>query len=458
MDTWQDKRVLIIGAARQGIALARYLDSQGAQVILNDERDSEVLTYAREQLNGLPIKLVFGSHPLSLLNQIDLVCPSGGVPLTIPIITEAKKRTIPLSNDSQIFLDNAPCKVIGISGSAGKTTTTSLVGRMAQNTDSSVWVGGNIGNPLISDIENIKEDDLVVMELSSFQLELMTRAPQVAALLNITPNHLDRHGSMEAYSAAKERIINFQQAGDIAILGRDDPGTWALMQCTRGDSITFGITRPGQGQIGTYLRGDWIAIWDGKSSKDLISRMLISLRGDHNLLNVLAASAIGYAVGISPESMQKGIKDFDGVAHRLEYVRSWGGATWYNDSVATSPERAMAAIRSFTEPIVLLAGGRDKNLPWDEFATLVLSRVDHIIIFGEAAEKVQRAIDAAQSGKQRCTVHHCTDLHGAVLSAAKLVEYGDVVLFSPGGTSFDQFKDFAERGEWYRKWVNQLKS
>ncbi len=458
MRNWQDYRVLILGAARQGIALARYLDSQGAQVILNDERSAETLISVREELTDLPIKLVFGSHPVNLLDHIDLICPSGGVPLTIPIIVEAKKRAIPLSNDSQVFLDAVPCKVIGITGSAGKTTTTTLVGCIAQNAGSQVWVGGNIGNPLIADIEKMEADDLVVMELSSFQLELMTRSPQIAALLNITPNHLDRHGSMENYSAAKARILDFQQIDDIVVLGRDDPGSWAFEQYARGNRITFGVTCPPHGQIGTCLRGDWIALWDGKTSQDLFPRSLISLRGEHNLLNVLAACAIAFAAGIPSEAMRNGIDGFESVAHRLEFVRSWGGADWYNDSVATAPERAMAAIRSFKEPLVLLAGGRDKDLPWEAFATLVTKRVDHIIIFGEAADKVQHAVDTARSGKNYCSVHRCLDLQTAVVVAAQIVEPGDVVLFSPGGTSFDQFDNFADRGEWYRKWVNQLKS
>jgi len=450
--------VLILGAARQGIALARYFAAQGAQIVLNDLRSAETLASVLDSLADLPIEWVLGSHPLNLLDQIDLVCPSGGVPLTLPIIVEAQKQAIPLSNDSQIFLDAAPCKVIGITGSAGKTTTTSLVGGMAQSADQQVWVGGNIGNPLIADIDSIAAGDLAVMELSSFQLELMTRSPQIAALLNITPNHLDRHGTMDAYTAAKAQILKFQHPSDVAVLGRDDPGAWAFAQSVQGDCITFGVEPPHLGQVGTFLHGEWIAFWDGIASHDLVPLASISLRGEHNLLNVLAASAIAYAARIPPDAMQAGVEGFVGIEHRLEFVRSWGGAEWYNDSVATAPERAMAAIRSFDEPLVLLSGGRDKDLPWEAFAALVSKRVDHLVVFGESAEKVHQAVDTAQTGERPYSVQRCPDLQTAVAAAAQVIEPGCVVLLSPGGTSFDQFQDFAERGEWYRKWVNQLKS
>ncbi len=232
MSDWSGKRVVIIGAARQGIALARYLAQHGARVILNDRRSETELQAARAALADLEsqIRWVCGDHPLDLLESADLLCVSGGVPLTLPLVVEARQRGIPLSNDSQIFLEAAACRVIGITGSAGKTTTTTLVGRIAQAALAAgrlfgkVWVGGNIGVPLIGVLGEMSAQDLAVMELSSFQLELMTRSLQVAAVLNITPNHLDRHGSMAAYTAAKARILAYQSSVDSAVLGRDDPG------------------------------------------------------------------------------------------------------------------------------------------------------------------------------------------------------------------------------------------
>ncbi|MBC8506002.1 MAG: UDP-N-acetylmuramoyl-L-alanine--D-glutamate ligase [Anaerolineales bacterium] len=460
---WKDQRILIIGAARQGTALARYLIAHGAHVILNDHRNPDDLAVIRQSLKDLPIEWVLGSHPLELLDHVDLVCVSGGIPLNLPIIVEAQNRDMPLSNDSQIFLDAVPCKVIGITGSAGKTTTTSLVGRITEesvnvqpSSINRIWVGGNIGNPLITNVDEIVQDDLVVMELSSFQLDLMTCSPDVAAVLNVTPNHLDRHGTMEAYTAAKKRILDFQNPGDTAILGHDDLGSLGFADFVRGDLYTFGMARPPKGRFGTFLQDGWITLWDRDSSQKLLPIESIQLRGAHNLLNVLAACAIASAVEIPAGVIQAGVEKFKGVAHRLEYVRSWGGADWYNDSMATAPERAIAAINAFDEPIVLLVGGRDKNLPWAELAAVAGQRVDHLVIFGEASDVISHAMNEANHVERPYTTAICQGLCEAVKVAAEVVDPGDVVLLAPGGTSFDEFIDFSERGEYFRKWVNEL--
>jgi UDP-N-acetylmuramoylalanine--D-glutamate ligase len=445
---WSGQRVLILGAARQGLALAQYLVRHGASVTLNDRQPAEKFGEAIATMKEA--RWVLGSHPTELLDQADLVCVSGGVPLTNPIVAGALARGIPLSNDSQIFLEAAPCKVIGITGSAGKTTTTTLVGRMAKAAlTSSVFVGGNIGSPLIALVDEMTPDDLAIIELSSFQLEIMDRSPQIVAVLNVTPNHLDRHGTMQAYLDAKRRILTFQDSDDVAVLGRDDPGSWGLASQVRGELVTFGIDKP-RGGAGAYMKEGALYYWDGVQDTWLLDRASIALRGEHNLQNVLAACAIIAAADLPFEAMQSGVADFTGVAHRLEFVRTWKGAHWYNDSIATAPERAIAAIRSFDEPLVLLAGGRDKDLPWGEFATLVRNRVDHLIVFGEAADK----IIAAMGANYPCV--RCTNLRQAVEAAAQVVEPGDVVLLAPGGTSFDEFKDFEERGECFRKLVMSL--
>jgi UDP-N-acetylmuramoylalanine--D-glutamate ligase len=378
MTDWVGKRVVIIGAARQGLALARYLAERGAAVVLNDQRPADELAAERATLAGLEgqVYWVCGGHPLELLDGAHLVCPSGGVPLSLPLVVEAQRRGIPLSNDSQIFLEACPCRTIGITGSAGKTTTTSLVGRMAAMSLTSpfskrgrVWVGGNIGTPLIAVLDQIGPEDLVVMELSSFQLEIMSRSVNVAAVLNITPNHLDRHGTMAAYTAAKANILRFQRPADAAVLGRDDPGAWGLAVQAAGRVYSFGLQQPPVGQVGTFLDVSGqptLALWDGQSATALLPQASIHLRGAHNLQNVLAACAISAAAGLPPRAMWSAVESFYGVPHRLELVRTWGGAAWYNDSIATAPERAMADILSFDEPIVLLAGGRDKDLPWGE--------------------------------------------------------------------------------------------
>lgn len=465
MKQWHGLKVIVIGAARQGLALARYLTSHGARVVLNDQRPAADLALAQEMLAGVPdIEWVCGGHPLSILDGADLVCPSGGVPLTLPLLQEAARRGIPLSNDSQIFLEAAPCKVIGITGSAGKTTTTTLVGRMGQASLDllqeppyrKVWVGGNIGSPLILVVDEMGADDLAIMELSSFQLEIMSLSPQVAAVLNVTPNHLDRHGTMEAYRAAKARIVENQQQQDVVVLGRDDPGAWSLRDRAPGRVYSFGLTPLPQDQPGAYFSEQAIYLHlPGNEAVRLIEQDRVALRGEHNLVNVMAASAIAAAAGLPVEAVQAGVTGFRGVPHRLEFVRTWGGADWYNDSIATAPERSMAAIRSFTEPLILLAGGRDKNLPWGDFADLVRSRVDHLILFGEAIDIILNAMQPDTGTAP--TVTRCTGLKQAVLAAASLVQPGDVVLLSPGGTSFDEFTDFEERGECFAKWVRELR-
>ncbi|HEX9019393.1 MAG TPA: UDP-N-acetylmuramoyl-L-alanine--D-glutamate ligase [Anaerolineaceae bacterium] len=456
---WAGQKVLIIGAARQGLSLARYLAARGAQVTLNDQHDPAQLGDAVERLADLPITWALGSHPLELLDHTDVVCVSGGVPLSLPLIVEARRRGLPLTNDSQIMMDAIQAPVIGITGSAGKTTTTTLVGRMADDfatqTGRKAWVGGNIGLPLVEFVDQIRPDDLVVVEFSSFQLELMTTAPHLGAVLNITPNHLDRHGTLEAYTAAKARILQFQSAEDIAVLNREDPGAWNLVDQVRGSLVTFGLRKPESG-AGTFFQDEQIYFGDGQRMEALMSRERIRLRGEHNLLNVLAASAIACAAGFPADSIRAGVSGFNGVPHRLEYISTCRGADWYNDSIATAPERTIADILVFDEPLVLLLGGRDKNLPWEKLADLVRQRVDHVIVFGEASEKILQALGPLQAGQRLQTIHRQPGLHSAVQDAADLVEPGDVVLFAPGGTSFDEFKDFEERGERFREWVKAL--
>jgi UDP-N-acetylmuramoylalanine--D-glutamate ligase len=482
MIPWSGKRVVVVGAARQGTAIARYLARQGAEVVVNDRLPAEKLGTAQLALADETIEWVLGGHPLGLLDRADIVCVSGGIPTTNPLLVEARRRRVPLTNDAQIFLEAAPCPVIGITGSAGKTTTTTLVGRMAIasqtiearndpdepqlphrrmfNPPRKVWVGGNIGNPLISTIDKMQPGDLAVMELSSFQLELMTVSPYSAAVLNITPNHLDRHGTMEAYQAAKARILNFQTSQDVAVLNRDDPGSWRLADRAKGNILSFGINTPlpaGQDGVCFGLDGHSIQFHGSDLVEDefLLDQADIALRGNHNLANVLGACAIAKAAGLPSEAVIAGVSGFNGVPHRLEFVRHWGGADWYNDSIATAPERAMAAIRSFSEPLIVLVGGRDKDLPWNEFADLAHRRVEHLILFGEAGEKISDAILQSPVRSQIGLVR-CTTLLEAVQTAARLVSPGDVVLLAPGGTSFDEFRDFEDRGEAYKKWVMAL--
>jgi len=461
MNDWSGKRVLMIGAARQGQALARHLARCGANVTLNDQKSADELTSTIAALSDSGVQFVFGSHSLDLLDTADLVCVSGGVPLTLSIVQEARRRNIPITNDTQLFMEDVPCPVIGITGSAGKTTTTSLVGRMAQIAvekklvpHGKAWVGGNIGTPLIDQIDQIHSGDLVILELSSFQLELMTTSPHLAAVLNVTPNHLDRHAGMADYTAAKQRILDFQNDKDVAILNREDSGSFELKAAVKGRLVTFGLQK--SDLPGMFLNGEMISVCEDATIRPLFSKKLVELRGEHNLINVIAAAAIAWSAGIPVEAMSAALVGFTGVPHRLEYVRTYKGARWYNDSIATAPERTIAALRSFDEPLVLLLGGRDKNLPWEDLVHLVTERVDHLVIFGEATPKISAALSAAPVTGLPETTTICAGLEEAVKAAADVSGNGDVVLLAPGGTSFDEFRDFEERGDRFKQWVNKL--
>jgi len=453
---WNSKRVVILGAARQGTALARYLTGQGARVVLSDSQPAEKLKDALESLRDLKIEYALGGHPNSLLDNADVVCLSGGVPIDLPILLEATRRNISISNDSQIFFEIVPCKTIGITGSAGKTTTTTLTALIAERAISHqpsairhVWLGGNIGNPLIAEVDRMGKDDLAVVELSSFQLEQMTISPNISAVLNLTPNHLDRHGTMEAYIAAKSHIVAYQKKNDVAVLGWDDENARNLEKVVRGKLWWFSHTHAEN--FGTHTRDGKIFLRDGEREQVVCDVSEIRLRGAHNVLNVLAACALTGAAGIKPEAMREAIQNFNGVAHRLEFVREVRGAKWYNDSIATAPERVIAEVHSFDEPLIVLLGGRDKKLPWGDLLRLLRDRNAKVFVFGEAGKLI--ANYAAQENLQ---VTLCSKMADAIAEAARITQSGDVVLLSPGCTSFDEFKDFEERGKVFREIVNQL--
>ena len=456
---WQNRNVLIIGAARQGLASARYLTQCGANVIINDQRSEQKLQNEIINLQGLNVKWITGSHPINILENIDTVCISGGVPLQLPLIVEAKKRNILLTNDSEIFMQAINCPVVGITGSSGKTTTTALVGEIAKSTESKtnkVLVGGNIGKPLIEQIDTIQPEDLVILELSSFQLELMSTSPNIATITNITPNHLDRHETIEAYTNAKARILEFQKNTDIAILNRDDQGAWNLRNKIIGKLFSFGKSKANLPGNGAYIEDETIVILNDGQTYPVCLTKDTPMLGEHNLLNIMAACSIAFAVNISIDKMQNAIKAFKGVPHRLEFVKEINKVRWYNDSIATAPERTIAAIKSFNEPIVLLLGGKDKNLPWDRLSEIIHEKVDHVVIFGSAKDLIETAVGPVEINKRPFSVNICKNLEDAIHNAHKIAEAGDIVLLSPGATSYDEFTDFEERGECFRTWVNEL--
>jgi UDP-N-acetylmuramoylalanine--D-glutamate ligase len=466
MKPLKDAQIVILGAARQGLALTRYLLAQGARVTLSDSASAD--TVALGELAGAPgLTTAFGGHPNALLDGCDLLCLSGGVPIDLPIVLEAKRRGIALSNDAQIFAERCPAPIIGITGSAGKTTTTTLVGEMLRGdgggqrtTDDrrpttvgaqrpsavrrppSVFVGGNIGNPLIADLGEIAANDFVVMELSSFQLELMTVSPHIACVTNITPNHLDRHGTMDAYIAAKRHILEFQKPADAQVLSADDAVASTLN--THARTVWFSTKHEPQGEGAWLDDGGTLRLRLREIEGAICHRRELLLMGEHNIANVLAACAISGLAGASIESMRAVATTFKGVSHRLQLVGEINGARYYDDSIATAPERLMAALRCFDAPIVLLCGGRDKHLPWDEAVDLMGARCKHVVLFGELGPMVAEVMDARAPRTPHSVVPALAD---AVARAAVVAGQGDVVLLSPGGTSYDAFKDFAERGD-----------
>jgi UDP-N-acetylmuramoylalanine--D-glutamate ligase len=476
-------RVVVVGLAREGTALARFLAERGVRVTVTDVKPAGAFADAVEALSGLAVTFALGGHPMELLDEADLVFVSPGVPLEIPFLAEARRRRLPLSSETRLFTRLCPAPIVGITGSSGKTTTTALVGEMLEAAGRQTWVGGNIGQPLIGHVDEITADDVVVMELSSFQLEFFgpwegnwgtgnlvdwERAlfdpggwsPPIAAVLNITPNHLDRHPSMEAYIAAKAHVLNHQRPGDVVVLNLDNEVTRTLGEGrapSRQQILWFSVE--GEVREGAFLRGDELVLRLSEGEAVVCRRDQVRLLGQHNLANVLAACILAAAAGAPIQALRRVATTFAGVEHRLELVGERKGVRWYNDSIATTPERTVAALRAFDTPMVLLAGGRDKHLPWNEMATLTWQKVHDLILFGEAADLIEKQMQEASGGKEAggaTRIHRAGTLDRAVELAAHLARPGDVVLLSPGGTSFDAYRDFAARGRHFRKLVQEL--
>ncbi|MCB9419433.1 MAG: UDP-N-acetylmuramoyl-L-alanine--D-glutamate ligase [Ardenticatenaceae bacterium] len=447
MDAFYGKRLVIMGLARQGRVLARFAAEAGARVTVTDMRPAEKLADVMAELADLGIEYVLGEHPMSLLDKTDVLAISGGVPVDAPLVAAARERGIQITNDSQEFVRRTPTAVIGITGSAGKSTTTALTGVMGQMARRRTWVGGNIGRPLLADLHKMGPDDVVVQELSSFQLEIWTQSPPVAAVLNITPNHLDRHKTMAAYANAKANILRYQSAEGTAVLAADDPGAMMLKSLVKGRLRTFSLEQ--EVADGAFVGDGQIWLRNGKDVP-VCGLDEIKLRGEHNVRNVLAAVTLADSVGLPVEAMRKAISTFTGVEHRLELVRVLNGVQYINDSIATAPERALAAINAFDEPLILLAGGKDKDMVWNAWAERVRQRVKHVILFGDMAAMMESRL-AGMAGLTRVET-----MAEAVQVAMDTAVSGDVVLLSPGGTSFDAFTDFAERGEKFRELVKEL--
>jgi UDP-N-acetylmuramoylalanine--D-glutamate ligase len=444
-----NQRAIVLGLGREGRDLVRFLTTHGAQVLATDSRSETTLEDALASLDGLPVMYRLGGHELSDLDHADVVFASPGVSPQISFLQEARRRGVRVSSATELFFQLCPGSIIGITGSSGKSTTTALTGAILNAAGRNPLIGGNIGIPLLKDLEVLSASSWIVMELSSFQLEFMTASPSIATITNLTPNHLDRHITMEAYGDAKARILASQDADDWAILNQDDQGSRRFVP--RGRSLSFSLEKP---TLGAYLQGSQIMIDRGDRAEAICSRDEIGLRGTHNVANVLAASATASAAGVDVAHIREAVMRFVALPHRIEPVATVEGVTYYNDSIATSPERSIAALQSFNEPVILLAGGKDKNLPMDDWAALIRQRTRQLIVFGDAQELIASA--ALRAGVPVNQIIRTVTMDEAITAASAIARAGEVVLLSPGCTSYDAFFDFEERGERFRQRVHEL--
>jgi len=456
---FRGKKVTVVGLGIEGVDLVRYLVGQGAQVTASDIRTAERLGSRLRGLEGLPVRLSLGANDPADTVGADIVFVSQSVPLSIPALTAARERHIPLSSMMRLFLDLCPGPVIGITGSSGKTTVTSLVGAMMETAGKQHVVGGNIGVGLLSLLDEVTAETWVVLEVSHTQLELTEKGPHVACVTNITPNHLDRY-SWPDYVALKENILRYQTRDDLAVLNYDNEETREIAAKARASVSFFSMESdfPGDGAL---LR-DGMIVWRQKGRETpIMAAADIPLRGQHNVSNVLAATAVASICGVAPDAIAAAVKRFHGVPHRLEFVACVDGVDYYNDGIATTPERTLAGMRSFEEPLVLLLGGREKHLPLDEMSEEICRRCRAAVFFGEAREVLGTAARAACANvppEKQPHLETVATLPEAVEAARAAAQPGDVVLLSPACTSFDAYENFEERGAHFRRLVLTLPS
>jgi UDP-N-acetylmuramoylalanine--D-glutamate ligase len=448
------KKVLIIGAARSGIASARFLADKGAIVALNDQKPIEKWSAEALALREIGVGLLPGEAPSWLLDQLDLVVVSPGVPATIIPIRYAERAGAEVIGEVELAARYLKGRIVAITGSNGKTTTTSLIGELLGNAGLPTQVGGNIGNALISMVESSRDDGWTVVELSSFQLEtIKTLRPSIAIVLNVTPNHMDRYETFNDYAAAKHRIFMNQTEEDVAVLNADDPTVSSWASGLRAKVMNFSVRK--ELERGVFLNGDELVFrWD-EGEQDLLRTDEMKLRGLHNVENVAAALAAGIAAGASIESMRETVKQFNPVEHRLEFVDEIRGVRFYNDSKATSVDATLKALEAFAgDPgkVVLILGGRGKKAPYEPLAKLVRDKVRKLVLIGEDAETI--ATDLGEYA----SFERASDMKDAVARSFAAAEKGDVVLLAPACASFDMFESFEHRGKVFKADVANLKS
>ena len=442
------KKVLIVGAARSGIGAAKFLVAQGAVVALTDQKPIEKWTPEALLLKDLGVGLLPGEPPSWLLDQLDLVVVSPGVPATIIPIRYAERAGAEVIGEVELAYRYLKGRIVAITGSNGKTTTTSLTGELLRDAGLTVQVGGNIGKALISMIESSRDDGWTVAELSSFQLEtIKTFRPSIAVVLNVTPNHMDRYETFNDYAAAKHRIFMNQTAEDTAVLNADDPTVSSWASGLRANVMQFSVRK--EVENGVFLRGREL-IYRGQV---LLNVDEMKLRGMHNVENVAAAFAAGIAAGAAIESMNVTARRFDPVEHRLEFVTEIEGVKFYNDSKATSVDATLKALEAFaheTGKVVLILGGKGKKAPYAPLETLVRAKVRKLVLIGEDAETIANELGTS------APFERASDMKDAVARSYAAAEKGDVVLLAPACASFDMFESFEHRGKVFKEEVKAI--
>jgi len=457
-DGFRRKRVTVVGLGLEGIDLVRFLHNRGARITVSDAKPAEALAARLEQIASIPVRLSLGANDPKDIAAADAVFVSQSVPLDLPALAEARARGVPISSMFKLFVELCPGPIAAITGSSGKSTTTSLAGEMFRQDGKPCFVGGNIGVGLLANLDKIASDTWVILEASHTQLQVLPdRSPHVACVLNITPNHLDRF-TWDQYWRLKANILRGQTAEDYAVLGYDDPVASALAGIAGSQVLYFSLRRDIPGD-GAFLREGWIVLrWRDRQQR-LFPVDSLRLRGRHNWANAAAAAVVARLGGVSAAAISRAVEEFEGVPHRLEFVARANDVDYYNDSIATTPQRTLAALHSFGQPLVLLLGGRDKHLPLEEMAREACRRCRAVVFFGESGPLLEEAVlraAAARSPGQRPQLVRVAGLAEAVEASHALARAGDAVLLSPAGTSFDAYENFEERGNHFRRLVLAL--
>jgi UDP-N-acetylmuramoylalanine--D-glutamate ligase len=439
------KKVMVLGLARTGLATARFLAQQGAVVLVSDLRPAADLQTELNMLAGLPIEYRLGGEDVDWLQGADMVVPSPGVPMNSLLLQEAGRRGVEIISEIELAYRFLPLPLIAVTGTNGKSTTTTLIGEILKANGTKTFVGGNLGAPLIG----CGADDWEwgVVEVSSFQLEwVKCFRPRIAVLLNLSEDHLDRYPDLAAYAGAKQRIFAAQDEQDSAILNRDDPRVWAMRRQLRSQVLSIGFSEVANG---VFADRDAI-VWRDGQDEETFSLPAVRIKGVHNVENMMAAIAATKAIGVGHEVIQETLESFPGLEHRLEFVREKDGVRYFNDSKGTNVGAVEKSLASFSEPVILIAGGVDKGGDYRPLQNCIRQRVRRLVLFGAAKDVIAEAL-----GHLTQTVI-VRDLAAAVADAAAHARPGDVVLLSPACSSFDMFRNYAERGKAFKSLVRAL--